>query len=114
MVADGDRLPNDPTIDIGSVGAAPGKGKGVAQDWPILAHAPAPLTPALGARTISVCDLGDAVCDYDPNAPSVSATAVAIHTGYALSTTGGYPWTAPLYRFLGPAQAPISVLSATR
>jgi hypothetical protein len=90
---------------LGSVTAVPGRGKGVAQDWPILAHAPrAALPVALGSRTISVCDLGDAVCDYDPNAPSVSPAAVAIHTSYALNPSGGYPWTGPVYQLLGPAQ----------
>lgn len=103
LVADGDRLPTDPTYNLGSVTAVPGKGKGVAQDWPILAHAPAPLPAAVGARTISVCDLGDAVCDYDPDTDEITATAVSVHTSYARSASGGYPWTAPLYQLLGPA-----------
>lgn len=101
LVADGDRLPTDPTHNLGSVTAMPGKGKGVAQDWPILAHTPAALPTHIGARTISVCDLGDAVCDYDPDADEVTATGVAVHTSYARST-GGYAWTTPLYRLLGP------------
>jgi hypothetical protein len=106
LIADGDRLPTDTTINLGSVTAVPGAGKGVAQDWPILAHAPtAPLPPALGARTISVCDLGDAVCDYDPDAESVSPAAVAVHTSYARYTSGGYAWTRPLYQLLGPSAA---------
>lgn len=103
LIADGDRLPTDPTYNVGSVTAVPGAGKGVAQDWPILAHAPAPLPPLIGARTISVCDLGDAVCDYDPDAEEVTATGVAVHTSYARATSGGYSWTAPLYQLLGPA-----------
>jgi hypothetical protein len=102
LIADGDRLPADPTINIGSVTSVPGAGKGVAQDWPILAHAPAPLPPFIGARTISVCELGDAVCDYDPDAEEVSPIATAIHTSYTRST-GGYRWTQPLYQLLGPA-----------
>jgi hypothetical protein len=120
LIADGDRLPTDTTINMGSVTAVPGKGKGVAQDWPILAHAPTAMLPvALGSRTISVCDLGDAVCDYDPHAPSVSPAAVAIHTSYALNTSGGYAWTRPVYQLLGPSpttapQAPVTVLSAQR
>jgi predicted esterase len=65
LIADGDRLPDDNVISMGSVTAVPGKGQGAAQDWPILAHAPAKLPLAIGSRTISVCDLGDAVCDYD-------------------------------------------------
>jgi hypothetical protein len=120
LIADGDRLPTDTTINLGSVTAVPGKGKGVAQDWPILAHAPTAMLPvALGSRTISVCDLGDAVCDYDPDARSVSPAAVAIHTSYALNTSGGYAWTRPVYQLLGPSpttppQAPVTVLSAQR
>lgn len=103
LVADGDRLPADPTVNLGTAIAVPGAGKGVAQDWPILAHAPAPLTATIGSRTISVCDRGDAVCDYDEDAEEVTATAIAVHTSYARSSSGGYRWTWPLYRMLGPA-----------
>ncbi|MGD9619990.1 MAG: cutinase family protein [Mycolicibacterium sp.] len=100
LIADGDRLPQDPTINLGSVTAVPGSGKGVAQDWPILARAPAPLPVSMGARTISVCNLGDAVCDYDPDADDeMNPAAVAVHTGYARSGAGD-PWTPPLYRLL--------------
>jgi hypothetical protein len=105
LIADGDRLPTDPTLNLGSVTAVPGAGKGVAQDWPILAHAPAPLPAHIGARTISVCELGDAVCDYDPDAEEVTATGVAVHTSYARASSGGYAWTSPLYQLLGPAPA---------
>jgi hypothetical protein len=104
LIADGDRLPGDNVFSIGSVTAMPGKGKGVAQDWPILAHAPANLPLAIGSRTISVCDRGDAVCDYDSNAAKATQAAVAIHTSYALNTSGGYAWTAPVYQLLGPAR----------
>ncbi|ORB66771.1 cutinase [Mycolicibacterium tusciae] len=109
LVADGDRLPEDPTLNLGTASGIPERGKGAAQDWPILAHAPGPMSPAIGARTISVCDLGDAVCDYNPDdeESSVSyARGVAIHTSYA--STGGLDWTAPLYFLLGgpDAQAP--------
>lgn len=104
LVADGDRLPTDTTYNLGSVTSVPGAGKGVAQDWPILAHAPAPLPPAVAARTVSVCDLGDAVCDYDPDAEdTMNPAAVAVHTSYARSTAGGYSWTSPLYQLIGPA-----------
>lgn len=106
LIADGDRLPNDTTINMGTVTAVPGAGKGVAQDWPILAHAPTtPLPPALGARTISVCNLGDAVCDYNPDVEEVTAAAVAIHTSYGAARDSGYAWTRQLYRLLGPAPA---------
>ncbi|MFN6545967.1 cutinase family protein [Mycolicibacterium nivoides] len=103
LVADGDRLPADPTVNLGTATALPGTGKGVAQDWPILAHAPAPLPVSVGSRTISVCDRGDAVCDYDEDADEVTATAIAVHTSYARSAAGGYRWTWPLYRMLGPS-----------
>ena len=104
LVADGDRLPADTTINLGSTAVLPGAGKGVAQDWPILAHAPAPLPLNVAARTVSVCDLGDAVCDYDPDAEdTMNPTAVAIHTSYARASTGGYAWTSPLYQLIGPA-----------
>lgn len=102
LIADGDRLPQDPTLNMGTVTAVPGAGKGVAQDWPILAHAPAPLPVSVGSRTISVCDVGDAVCDYDPDAEDVSSASVNVHTSYARSSTGT-PWTWPLYQLLGPA-----------
>jgi hypothetical protein len=105
LIADGDRLPADPTLNIGSVTTVPGAGKGVAQDWPILAHAPQPLPPFIGSRTISVCELGDAVCDYNPDAEEVSEVSTFIHTSYATSTSGGYEWTQPLYQLVGPAPA---------
>ena len=115
LIADGDRRPEDPTLNLGTASGIPERGKGVAQDWPILAHAPALLTPAMGARTISVCDLGDAVCDYDEDAGETSAYAVAVHTSYA--RTPGLEWTAPLHFIVGAAPAspeaqPIAPLSA--
>lgn len=107
LVADGDRLPQDPTINIGSVVSVPDAGKGVAQDWPILAHAPAPLPPTIGARTISVCNLGDAVCDYDPDSEEeMNPAAVAVHTSYARSTATMDAWTVPLYQ-LAAAHPPV-------
>lgn len=112
LVADGDRLPTDPTVNLGTATAVRGGGKGVAQDWPILAHAPAPLPVAVGSRTISVCDRGDAVCDYDSEADEVTATAIAVHTGYARSAGGGYAWTWPLYRLLGQTPIQQQVISA--
>jgi hypothetical protein len=102
LVADGDRLPNDNVITMGSVTARPGKGKGVAQNWPILAHAPATLPLTIGSRTISVCDRGDAVCDYDSDSGKVTPAAVAIHTSYAHNTNGEYAWTTSVYQLLGP------------
>jgi Cutinase len=106
LVADGDRLPADPTLNLGTVSGVPGRGKGVAQDWPILAHAPAPLAPEIAARTVSVCDLNDAVCDYDEDADDSKAAyarRVAVHTSYSADSSAGYAWTTPVYQLLGPA-----------
>ena len=106
LIADGDRRPDDPTLNLGTASGIPERGKGVAQDWPILAHAPAPLAPELGARTISVCNLNDAVCDYDDDADDTKAAyarRVAVHTSYGVGQTQGLDWTAPLYFLLGPA-----------
>ena len=104
LVADGDRLPEDPTLNLGTASGIPERGKGAAQDWPILAHAPAVLPPAIGARTISVCDLGDAVCDYNPDDDESKRP---MRGGYpstpATPHTAGLDWTAPLYFLLGPA-----------
>jgi hypothetical protein len=116
LVADGDRRPDDPTLNLGTASGIPERGKGVAQDWPILAHAPALLPTDIGARTISVCDLGDAVCDYDEDAEETSAHAIAVHTSYA--RTPGLAWTAPLHFLLEAAPASpevheVNPLSAT-
>ena len=108
LVADGYRMPENTTIKMGTVTAVPDAGMGVAQDWPILSHAPNELLPVpLGSRTIDVCDLGDPVCDYDPDADEddVSPAAVAIHTSYALARSEALDWTTPLYYLLGPAPA---------
>jgi len=106
LIADGDRRPEDPTFNLGTASGIPERGKGVAQDWPILAHAPAPLAPEIGARTISVCNLNDAVCDYDEDADDSKAAyarRVAVHTSYGVGATQELDWTAPLYFLLGPA-----------
>jgi predicted esterase len=106
LIADGDRRPEDPTLNMGTATAVPGPRLGVAQDWPILADAPAPLPVTVGMRTISVCDYGDAVCDYDPEADEdeVSAQAIAVHTGYA---ERGYDWISPLYQVAASAPTPV-------
>ena len=101
LIADGDRIPTDSTVSIGSASKSPDKTGGAAQDWPILAHAPAKLPANVGVRTISVCDAGDAVCDYDPDAKKVSATAVAIHTSYTVSGSSGQMWTWMVHQLLG-------------
>ncbi len=106
LIADGDRIPGDTTVNIGSASTDPDKTGGAAQDWPILAHAPAKLPANVGVRTISVCDAGDAVCDYDPDADKVSATAVAIHTSYTVAGSNGQMWTWMVHQLLGSSSAP--------
>ncbi len=101
LIADGDRIPDDTTVNIGSASTDPEKTGGAAQDWPILAHAPAKLPANIGVRTISVCDAGDAVCDYDPDADEVSPTAAAIHTSYTTAESDGQMWTWMVHQLLG-------------
>lgn len=111
LIADGDRRPEDPTLNLGTASLQPGERLGVAQDWPILAHAPAPLPVTVGSRTISVCEYGDPVCDYDPDSDDdeVSARSIAIHTSYA---KGDYSWVAPLNQLVSMAPAPVVPLPA--
>jgi hypothetical protein len=105
LIADGDRHPDDTTVNIGTASPNPEKTGGAAQDWPILAHAPAILPANIGVRTISVCDAGDAVCDYDPDAEGTSATAVAIHTSYTVGGSDGQMWTFMVKQLLGPSSS---------
>ena len=59
----------------------------------------------MGSRTISVCDLGDAVCDYDPDAEdTMNPAAVAVHTSYARSAGALDSWTLPLYQLVEPVE----------
>ena len=114
LIADGDRIPDDTTVNIGSASADPEKTGGAAQDWPILAHAPAKLPANVGVRTISVCDAGDAVCDYDPDADEVSPTAVAIHTSYTTGESDGQMWTWMLHQLLGAPSTATPEVPVTR
>ena len=107
LIADGDRLPVDTTIALGSTATAPGAGKGVAQEHSFLASTDTSmLPPGIGARTVSVCDVGDPVCDYDPDRTALSAAELAIHTSYAPAATGAHAWGAPLYNLVSSAGAP--------
>jgi hypothetical protein len=108
LIADGDRLPADTTINMGSTAVVPGLGQGVAQEHSFLASAPtSPLPPEIGARTVSVCDVGDPVCDADPEADTdaLSPAALAIHTSYAPAASGVHAWGAPLYNLVAAAGA---------
>lgn len=101
LVADGDRLPVDTTINMGSTALAPGVGKGVAQEHSFLAGTDTSMLPAaVGARTVSVCDIGDPVCDSVPDQDSMSPAGIAIHTGYAPASSGPHAWGAPLYNLV--------------
>lgn len=115
LIADGDRLPGDTTLNLGSTALVPGDtGKGAAQEHPFLASAPtSPLPPALGARTISVCDVGDPVCDFGPDTdmedPISSEAGIAVHTSYAPAASGAHAWGDPLYELVtsvAPLQDP--------
>lgn len=101
LVADGDRLPGDTTINMGSAALAPGVGKGVAQEHSFLASTDTSTLPArMGARTVSVCDVGDPVCDAVPDQDAMSPAGIAVHTGYAPATDGLHAWGAPLYNLV--------------
>ena len=98
LIADGDRLPVDTTVKLGSTAVTPSIGKGVAQEHSFLASTnTSMLPPEIGARTISVCDVGDPVCDYDPDTTEIEATGLAIHTSYAPAASGAHAWGDPLY-----------------
>ena len=120
LIADGDRLPADTTLNMGSTalltGAVPDAGKG---------RRPGALVPGVGAhlavntcdgaRTVSVCDIGDPVCDANPSdSTTPSAAAVAIHTSYAPETSGAHAWVTPIYTLVaGPSLTPTTVTTAT-
>lgn len=107
LIADGDRLPVDTTVNLGSTTLAPSRGKGVAQEHSLLASAnTSMLPPAIGARTVSVCDVGDPVCDYDADTNAVSDSAIAIHTAYTPAASGTHAWGGPLYNLVMSAGAP--------
>ena len=72
------------------------------------------LPPAIGARTVSVCDAGDPVCDCDPDASKVSDSAIAIHTAYSPTSSGAHAWGAPLYNIVvSAARTPASTIALT-
>ncbi|MET0475092.1 MAG: cutinase family protein [Mycobacterium sp.] len=119
LVADGDRLPADTTVNMGSTAIVPGVGKGVAQEHSFLASAPtSKLPPEIGARTVSVCDVGDPVCDYDPDTTTdaMSPASLAIHTSYAPTASGAHAWVTPLYQLVmseAPASTSVTALTAS-
>jgi hypothetical protein len=105
LIADGDRLPTDTTIDLGSTAVVPTKGMGVAQDHSFLAKTnTSPLPPEIGGRTISVCDVGDPVCDYS-STTEMTPAELSIHTAYVPEASGGHAWVGPLYSLVTSAPA---------
>jgi hypothetical protein len=109
LIADGDRLPVDTTIKLGSTAITQGRGEGVAQEHSFLASTnTSTLPPAIGTRTISVCDVGDPVCDYDPDS-KVTPAAIAIHTAYAPAFGGPHAWGSQLYSLVSAADPAPSV-----
>ena len=115
LIADGDRLPVDTTLNMGSAASVPSTGMGVAQEHSFLADTDTSmLPPEIGARTVSVCDVGDPVCDYDPDATEVSPADIAIHTSYAPAVSGAHAWGAPLYNLVVSASpAPTPAIEVT-
>ena len=101
---------------MGTTAVAPDAGMGVAQEHSFLASAPtSPLPPEIGARTVSVCDLGDPVCDSNPDVEddALSPAALAIHTSYAPAASGAHAWGAPLYNLvMSSTPLPTSELAA--
>ena len=72
------------------------------------------LPAAIGARTVSVCDIGDPVCDYDADETETSPAGIAIHTSYAPAASGSHAWGAPLYNLVASAgPAPTSTIELT-
>ncbi|ADG78115.1 Cutinase OS=Tsukamurella paurometabola (strain ATCC 8368 / DSM / CCUG 35730 / CIP 100753 / JCM 10117 / KCTC 9821 / NBRC 16120 / NCIMB 702349 / NCTC 13040)OX=521096 GN=Tpau_1490 PE=4 SV=1 [Tsukamurella paurometabola] len=61
LIADPDRIPNDTTRYLGSAPRTPGMAQA---SVPVSGADPAPLPPAVGSRTISVCNTGDPVCHW--------------------------------------------------
>lgn len=116
LIADGDRLPVDTTIKLGSTAVAQGHGEGVAQDHSFLASTnTSQLPPAIGTRTISVCDVGDPVCDYNPDTAKISDASIAIHTSYAPARSGPHAWGTPLYTLVSPPEtaSPVALTAHT-
>ncbi|MCV7194365.1 cutinase family protein [Mycolicibacterium brumae] len=114
LIADGDRNPTDTTIKMGTTALiAPGETMGVGHEHYILAGTNTdPLPADLGARTISVCDVGDPVCDYDVDGDEATPAQIAIHTGYKPTAGGPHGWNAPLYNLVvaaagTPSGAPV-------
>ncbi|WP_179466599.1 cutinase family protein [Mycolicibacterium vinylchloridicum] len=115
LIADGDRLPTDTTIKLGSTAVSQGLGEGVAQEHSFLASTnTSPLPPSIGTRTISVCDVGDPVCDYDPDS-KVTAAAIDIHTAYAPALGGPHAWGTPLYSLVtaAPTESAVQLTANT-
>ena len=106
LIADGDRRPSTPPSTWDRPRACPASARALlrsTRSW--RPPTPSMLPPEIGARTVSVCDVGDPVCDYDPDASEVSPAGIAIHTSYAPAASGAHAWGAPLYDLVMSASA---------
>ena len=115
LIADGDRLPDDTTINMGSAAAVP------ARAWAWLRSIPSwhPPTPrscrqrsarALSASAISAIRSATTT----PIRPTTSPAGIAIHTSYAPAASGSHAWGAPLYNLVASAgPAPTSTIELT-
>ena len=116
LIADGDRLPADTTINLGSAAGSPDRGKGVAQEHSFLASTnTSTLPPAIGTRTVSIYDAGDPVCDYDPDASGkVSGFRDRHPHGLVAGRERRHAWGAPLYTIvMSAARTPASTIALT-
>jgi hypothetical protein len=87
LLADPDRLTYDTAVASGTaaapvVGAI--AGEGIAQ---VFSQASArKLAGRVGAKTLSYCNLGDLVCNYNPGASVLPVVGVGVHTSYDPAT----------------------------
>jgi cutinase len=68
------------------------------------------LPPRIGARTVSVYDVGDPLCDCDSETSKLSAADLAIDTSFTPTAGGVHAWGGPVYNLVAnaaPVLAPI-------
>ena len=110
LIADGDRLPVDTTIKLGSTAITAGRGEGVAQEHSFLASTNTCATAArdryphhqrLRCRRSGL--------RLRPRHRTVTPAAIAIHTAYAPTFGGPHAWGAQLYSLVAAADPAPSV-----
>lgn len=104
LLADGDRVPYTQAVRLGTAAA---RGEGI-RPWfygnaslrPLMQGFVARDVP-MPARTVSICDTGDLICDFNigrvltvPRAKQ----AAGVHSSYATRTSHGYRYVPPLAR----------------